>query len=491
MQYSTPERMGISTESIQRYIETLEEAKLTTHSIMIARKGHIIFETYWKPFHRGFLHRLYSSTKSVTALAVGFAVQDGLLSLDDKISEYFPDEIKNQKDTNMHNQTIRQMLMMSTAKPDRGWFIDKPEDRVRYYFENEDFLDSKPGGTLFDYDSSGSFILGALVERLTKKPLMEDILEKFMDEIGVSKEAYMLKCTGGHSWCDSAMLCTAEDFLRIAQFTINYGSWHGKQLLNEDFVRAATSCQITNNLWDDNQVNSQGYGYLIWRTWRNSFYFSGMGCQFAVCTPDKDLVFVMNADNQGKSFATQAALENYFKIIVDNAKDEPLAENADAAQKLKDYCDNLVLAYAKGTKHTNTEKRINGVTYTAKENPMGIKEFRLTFYDEYGIFSYENAQGKKELKFGLCRNEFTRFPQDGYSDEVGTVAGNIRYKCAVSAAWIDEKTLYIKVQAIDKYMGILNMFFAFDDEMKSGVRMVKNAEHFFKEYSGWLSAEPK
>ena len=177
---TTPESVGIKSEKIREYIEVLEECGLSTHNIIIARRGKIAFETYWKPFHKDFLHRMYSVTKSFVALAVGFLEQDGLVNLDDPISKYFPEEIKDQPDENMRNQTIRHMLMMSTAKVEKYWF-DKPvhEDRVKFYFENDNV--SRPSGTIFQYDSMGSFVVGAMVERVTGKPLMDYLREKFMD----------------------------------------------------------------------------------------------------------------------------------------------------------------------------------------------------------------------------------------------------------------------------------------------------------------------
>ena len=172
MNYTTPEKHGISSADIEEYIKILEEKKLSTHSLIIARGDDIVFENYWKPFDESFLHRMYSVTKSIVALAVGFAEQDGILTLDDTMEMHFPDELKNQTDENMRKQTVRNMLNMCTAKLERSWFAMKPEDRVRFYFEN-DKPDSRPAGTIFQYDSTGTFILCALVERLTGKTFVE------------------------------------------------------------------------------------------------------------------------------------------------------------------------------------------------------------------------------------------------------------------------------------------------------------------------------
>jgi len=180
--YTTPESVGVKSENIERYIKRLEEKGLATHSMILAKGNEVFFEHYWEPFTADFQHRMYSVSKSFVALAIGFLEQDGLLDLDDPISKYFAEELKNQPDQNMHRQTIRHMLMMSTAKPPQDWFRAQPDDRVKFYFSNDD-RESRPSGTIFQYDSTGSFVLCALVERITGKLFMEYLREKLFDEI--------------------------------------------------------------------------------------------------------------------------------------------------------------------------------------------------------------------------------------------------------------------------------------------------------------------
>lgn len=487
MNYAKPEELGISSENILKYIKKLEEKHLIMHDVLIMRGGKLICEAYWKPFHKDFLHRMYSVTKSFIALAVGFLEQDGVISLDDKIAKYFPDEIKNQTDENMRNQTIRNMLMMATAKTERYWFTAKCADRVRYYFEN-DLPDSRPAGTIFQYDSSGTFVLGAMVERLTGKTVMEFLREKCLNKIGFSDKAYMLKCPGGHSWGDSALICKPSDLMKAAQFVMNNGKWEGEQLLNEEFVSAATSCLISNNALNGNEFNNQGYGYYFWRTFDNSFAFVGMGNQLAVCVPDKDIVFVCNADNQGKEYGYSTIVDNLFDMVVRPASDKPLPKNEKAEKELADYISSLTLYTAKGEKTAPVKDEINNKTYKMDKNPMGIEKLRFSFDENGGTMFYTNAQGDKELKFGICENAFGKFPQDGYADEVGTQKGNRRYDCAASAAWESESSLVLAVQIIDAYFGNVIMHFGFKDN-EVGVFMVKAAEDFLEEYQGYAGGK--
>ena len=182
MKYATPESVGISSEKILAYIQLLEKSQLNTHNLIISKGDTIVFEKYWAPFHKDYYHRMYSVSKSFVSLAVGFLEQDGLVDLDDPISKYFAKELECQPDKNMWNQTLRHMLMMSTAKTQKNWFVARAADRVADYFANDN-KDSRPSGTIFQYDSTGSFILGALVERLTGKPFMEYLREKMFRKI--------------------------------------------------------------------------------------------------------------------------------------------------------------------------------------------------------------------------------------------------------------------------------------------------------------------
>lgn len=483
MNYKTPEAAGISSANIQKYINLLEGRGLSTHSMIIARGDDIVFEKYWAPFTPDFGHRMYSITKSIVAIAVGFAVQEGYLSLDDPMIKFFPDELANQSDENMKNQTVRHMLMMATAKRERGWFGARTDDRVRFYFENN-IAESRPSGTIFQYDSTGSFVLGALVERLVGMPFIDYLRPRLFDKIGVSKEAYCLKCPGGHSWGDSGMICTSRDMLLIARFMLNGGKWNGEQLLDEQYVKDATSRLIDNSSSHFHAYNAHGYGYLIWRNHDDSFSFNGMGCQFAICVPKTDIILIYNGDNQGTELAKDLIVDNFFGLISRTAQDEPLEENPEAQAELEKPLE-LMTAFGQG--YVPFRDKINGAVFALDENPMGITRLSLHFWENGKNFlRYTNAQGDKEIEFGMCENKFGYFPQEGYSNEVGSVSTEgFFYKCAASAAWVEPQKLFIKVQIIDTYFGRLNIVLGFRDENTVGIFMNKTAEDFLGEYKGY------
>ena len=482
-----PEKKGISSGNIEKYLRKLEGRKLSTHDIIIMRGDEIVFENYWAPFHKNFEHRMYSVSKSILSIAVGFAIDEGYLSLTDRICDILPLESSVQTDENMRKITVRDMLMMSTAKTPKDWFSARHPDRVKFYFENADTV-SRPGSTVYEYDSPGSFVLGAALERRVGMPFMDYLRPRLFDKIGVSDNARCLKCPGGHSWSDSAVICTARDLLLLGKFLMNGGSWNGEQLLSREYVREATSKQIDNNPLGVESYCTKGYGYLIWRTYDNSFFFNGMGCQLCVCVPDKDIIFVYNGDNQGNVIAKDIIIDELFDLIVRPAEDFELKENVSAEASLSEYARTLKLYAAKGDFGREFEKKINGKIYKLGKNPMGITELSFNFTDETCELNYINKQGKKTIRFRINENEFGIFPEEGYSDQIGSqTAEGHYYKCAASGAWIEEKKLFIRVQVIDDYFGILNMTFGFKDENTVGICMNKTAEDFLNEYKGYAT----
>ena len=478
MRYATPESRGIPTEAIKRFIDHLNGSNLSTHNVIIARGDDIVFEKYWQPFNSEFLHRMYSVTKSFVAIALGFLQDEGRVDLDAPISRYFPEESAKSPDDNVRLQTVRQMLCMRTAYPkgSHNWFNQRCKDRVLEYFTDMTGV-LYPAGTLFRYDSTGSFVLGALVERVTGMTLTEYLDMKLFKKLGI-EGAYMLTCPGGHSWADSALLMRPIDLVKVGRFMLNGGSWAGEQLLSRSFVEEATSNIVSTATYGFDNLAELGYGYLIWRTKNNSFFFNGMGCQFAICCPDKDIVFVYNGDNQGNDLAKSKVIDGFFDIVYNSITDGALPEYQGEPigdQKL----------FSLGGDHTSPiTERIGGKRYVLSPNPMKISEFVLNFEGKRGNFTYVNETGQKTISFGFGENVFEKFPEEGYSDEVGSVpAPTNRYSCASSAAFPTESQLLIRTQIIDKYFGNLSILFSFRDEFVA-LEMRKCAEDFLTEYSG-------
>ncbi len=487
----SPEAAGISSRTVKRYIELLERRNIPMHSVLMMKGDKLFCECYFAPFHKDLNHRMYSQTKSFVSIAIGFLVDEGKLKLDDKIADFFPEKIDRELPENIKAQTVRNMLMMSTVGYGEPWFDNKDRDRVHLYFNSHRNLYRYPA-TLWEYDSQGSQVLSSLVEKVSGTTLFDYLNRKLFTHLGTFKGAEILKVPTGESWGDSAMLCTSRDIMSFARFVMNYGSWNGTQLLSESYVREATSKLVDNREAPRTYAFHHGYGYQIWRTERNGFAFVGMGNELTVCLPDDDVIFVCTADCQGDEGSGREYIINHFFELIMDEMGAPLPENNEAYKEFHDLTATRKLCAVLGNSDSPIKDKINGKTYVLGENRMGITEFTLKFENDGGKLCYTNAQGYKELPFGINRNEFGKFPQLGYSDKVGGMRTNdgFMYEDAVSATWLDDNKLMIYVQIIDRYLGNCNMTFAFRDD-KVTVVMRKTAEDFLEEYQGYAAGETK
>lgn len=479
----SPEKAGISAKYVEKFIRTLEKRKARMHSVLLLRGDKLFGEYYWEPFNKDTCHRMYSQTKSYVAIAIGFLLDEGKLSLDDKIADFFPEKIRIENEQ-IKRQTVRNMLMMTTVGYGKDWFEKENTDRLDLYFNREGTTRSP--NTVWEYDSQGSQVLCALVEKLSGMTLFDYLKKKLFDHLGTFKTASILKTPTGESWGDSALLCTSRDMLSFARFVMNYGTWNGKRLLSESYLREATSKLIDNQEDAHGGSLSHGYGYQIWRTEENGFAFIGMGDELTICLPDYDLIFVCTADNQGNPRSRELIMNGLFDIIVANLEKAPLNEDEEAQKSLEALTNELKLFTVNGEDDSPYRKKIDGVKYIFDENELGLKNLMVSFADnKKGKVIYENANGKMELPFYINKNYFTKFPELGYSQDVGGVRTHdgSKYDCAVSAAWLNPNKLMLFVQIIDRYLGNFPMTLAFNDEYIS-VMAYKNAEDFLWNYNG-------
>ena len=487
----TPEQAGISSKQISKFLSRCYRNGLTMHSVLMMKGEKLFAEYYWAPFHKDFNHRMYSQTKSYVSVAIGLLEEEGKLDLDTPIATFFPEKIERELPRYLAAQTVREMLTMTTCGATAGWFTVRDPDRTHLYFATSN--SHHPAGTFWQYDSPGSQVLSNLVEKLSGMTLFDYLNEKIFKHLGTFQNATILKTPNGDSWGDSALICTSRDMMSFGRFVMNYGTWNGKRLMNEAYLRAATAKQVSNNVAGFELYNSHGYGYQIWRTEQNGFSFHGMGGQFTVCLPDKDFIFVCTGDNQGYQKYQQALFSAMFEEIVDYIGEDSIPDDPVAYGALETETAALTLRSVNGDLTSPTRDRIDGKKYICYEMPNQpkFKWFSFHFFEDKPCeFRYENPQGEKTIYFGMGKNAFAKFPQLGYSNEYGTerTTDGFMYDCAASAAWVDPTRLLMRVQIIDRYFGNMYAHFAFKDD-EVGVWMTASAEDFLGEYKGIITAK--
>ena len=490
----TPEAAGISSSFVRKFIEKLEKRGAIMHSVLLFRHGKIFAEHYWAPYNENSLNRMYSQTKSYVSMAIGLLEAEGKLTLDDKIADHFPEKIDGEISEHLKALTIRNMLTMTTCGECRWWFTEGDPDRTHHYFNGRDR--EREQSTYWEYDSAGSQVMSALVEKLSGMKLLDYLKLKVFNKIGSFKNARILMCPNGDSWGDSALLCTSRDMATGGQLLLNGGKWGGEQLLPADYVKVATSKVVDNTIgWQLSPFYGAGYGYQIWQAPEGGFAFVGMGDQITLCLPERNFMFVCTADHQaaaslGDKHMRTTLINALYDVIVDNLADSPLSENPTEYDAYIKATENLKLRASVGVEKSALKDKISGVEYLCDENPMGIKRFRFEFSDDEGKFFYTNAQGDKVIPFGINKNVFGKFPELGYASEYGEVktTDGFMYDDAVSLAFLDDNRLILDVKIIDKYLGTMSGVFGFNGEF-AAANFSKAAEHFLEEYNGLLTAK--
>lgn len=485
----TPEEVGISSKNISALLQDFTDAGLYMHSLLVIRNGKLAAEGYYAPFTRDTKHRMYSSSKTFASGAIGLLYDEGKLSLDDKVHTFFPEFPPEELHPYIKDATVRDLLTMSSPHTTTYTLSgDTPNARhwIESFFRTEP---KRPPGTVFCYDTSASYILNVIAERLAGKPMLEYMKDKMLRELGFSEDAWCVKSPDGYSWAGSGVICTPLDLATYAFILLRGGNVNGKQYMSEEYVKAATSRQVETDMFGyGSEYRMSGYGYQIWRTIGNGFLFSGMGSQFAYCLPDKDLLMVCTADTQGNNDAGRIIISSMYDRIAADAADAPLPADPAAHAALEETLSSLTLLKPNGAAHSPMQEKINGVTYKMHENPLGFKTVRFTFEGDRGTLHYENARGKKEIHFGLGEYLEGALPETHYSgDTIGTPRGS-GYRCLSVATWPSEHQLRLRVNVVDDYFGNLGMTFGFKGD-SIGLTSMKSAEHFLQDYIGLAGGE--
>ncbi len=501
----TPESLGIPSSAVLQYLKALDKADVNMHGFILARHGCIAAEGYYAPFKQGENHRMYSTSKSFTSFAIGLLVDDGILSLDDKIADFFPEKMPDKLlHPYVEMMTIRHLLMMSTCFAGTTYKynvpFEDPTDWVATFFACPP--ERYPGQT-FMYDTSGSTVLGALVEKLTGMTVVEFLRSRGFRELGFSEEATAVMTESGeYSWMGAGVLCSLRDLALFAQVCMNKGEFAGKRIISEEYIMAATSKQIDNSLCS-HEWGKYGYGYQFWMS-RAGFNCSGMGGQMAYCLPGKDAFLVTIADTQAEKTALDHVMEDAFhECIVSAMCDEPLPEDEQAYGALMEYISALHVKPLENKYIPETAERVSGKNYKMNAKLFGAKGtlnwdfLRIDFTDDGGILCYTDSEGEKSLAFGYNTFVPQNFP--GFASKEETegkpilVYGfhtkpPIMLPCMTSAAWMDENTLNLLCHAIGAFLGILQMQIVFD-ENKVTVQSVKFSEKFWEDLQGWQSGQ--
>lgn len=438
---TTPENAGIRPVHIQNMIKRLEDADIPMHSILIARYDQLVYEGYYKPYTQNRLHRMFSISKTITALAIGHLVTLGKLSLDDCIVDHFPEKCPKDLHPWIKAMTIRNMLEMRTCHSSTTYKLDLKSDWVESFFSA---VPDHPAGTVFHYDTSSAHVLGALVEKMTGKLLYDYIREDVLPELALSKDGFMLADPFGISMGGSGLCCTSRDLMKLGLFLLHEGRINGKQIICKDFMQEAVSNLNPTLVKSPLPSENQGYGFQIWQHARHGCMAYGMGGQFILVVPDKALILVTTADTQGYPGANAEIHRAFFEEILDKLSDTALMPCPSEAQDLSHATQRLSVTPVKGKYAVSTLTCPYDASFALLENKYAFTTIALHLDDKKGTLTFYQADTCYPIHFGLGQMKEGNLPCYG-----------LYY--AASAAWLNEENLYIKCHLCDTSVGSIHI----------------------------------
>ena len=331
---STPEAQGISSQAIRDFVASADKIN-TLHSFMLVRHGHVIAEGWWKPEAADKPHVLHSLSKSFNSTAVGLAIADGKLSLDDPVLKFFPADAPADPSDNLKAMKVRDLLTMTCGHDTEPKSVGGAPS-VKQFLAHP--VPHQPG-THFQYNTMGSYTLSAIVTKVTGQTALEFLKPRLFEPLGIERPEWASSPEGNSLGGYGLKLCT-EDIAKFGQLYLQKGKWNGKQLIPEKWVEQATSKQVPNDQEGHSKIGidwMQGYGFQFWRCTHNAYRGDGANGQLCVVIADKDAVLAITADTGNFQGEMNAIWDKLYPAF----QPEPLPADAAGQEKLKQAIANL------------------------------------------------------------------------------------------------------------------------------------------------------
>lgn len=266
--------------NVLKFTETAQ--KLGVLGYKISQNGKLLHE--WLA-ETEIPRNVYSVTKSFLSCAAGFALQEGLISLDEKIVDAFRNDLPSVVSDNLAKATLEDLLTMRLGHKDGTFFEERfgytETDWVKKMLATPVEFEPK---TRFVYSNASPHLLGALIQRRANCTLTDYLMPRLFTPLGINRPEWEVDPMG-YNFASSGLRLTLSDLHKFGHFYLNKGVWNGKQLLNAEWIKKSTA-----QLYDD-----PAYGYLFWRGEYNSYRADGKFSQLVIVFPDHNAVVTIVA----------------------------------------------------------------------------------------------------------------------------------------------------------------------------------------------------
>jgi CubicO group peptidase (beta-lactamase class C family) len=427
LQRSAPEAQGIASAAIQAFVAAVEQNIRDLHSFMLVRHDRVVAEGWWAPYAPEYPHMLFSLSKSFTSTAIGLAVAEGRLTVDDPVLAFFPDDAPAEVSKNLADMRVRHLLAMSTghaddtmgplrARPDGHWvkaFLACP---VEY-----------TPGTHFLYNTGATYMLSAIIQQLTGDTLLNYLWPRLLTPLGIEQASWQT-CPRGINTGGFGLSVKTNAIARFGQMYLQKGMWNGQQLVPAAWVAEATSLQTPNS--SPNIDWRQGYGYQFWLCQHDAYRGDGAFGQFCVVMPEQDAVLAITAGVSDM----QSVLDLVWEHLLPAMGASPLPADPAAQAKLAQTLSNLTLTPQQGQPSSALAARVSGQTYRFDANEHKIETITLDFSTAKPLLTIRRNQGDHTVTIGSGAWLAGTTDHDGTEDRI-----------AASGAWAAEDTYVVQV----------------------------------------------
>lgn len=395
LERSTPESQGVPSAAILDLIDHWESNKMGLHSYMIMRHGKVVSEGWWAPYAPELPHIVWSLSKSFTSAGIGLAIEDGLLSLDDTVISFFPEESPESPGQFLSNMRIRDLITMTTGHRDgsmNALFAAGKGSWVKAFLEKP--VEDKPG-THFVYNTSATYMLSAILQKVTGEKLVDYLEPRLFVPLGIETPEWS-ESPEGVSFGGFGLNLKTEDIARFGQLYLQSGEWQGEQLLPVDWVAASSSKQVSNGSAPESEWD-QGYGYQFWRNTREgSFRGDGAFGQFCIVSPEDDLVVAITSGENDMG----DVIAPVWSILAAALSDEPLKIDKKAMKALAQKNANLARPKLVGEDYNRFVAVADGNTYVLEANALQLESVGISFGETAHTLTFETTMGSYELEIG-------------------------------------------------------------------------------------------
>jgi CubicO group peptidase (beta-lactamase class C family) len=443
---TTPEEQGISASAILAFIEAADRQSVTTnaiHSFMLVRHGQVVAEGWWSPYGPDIPHKLFSLSKSFTSTAVGLAIAEGKLSLDDPVISFFPEDTPANPSGYWKAMRVRDLLIMSSGQNSNT--VARLGEEMRHAAQSGEkitraFLaapvECKPG-TLFVYNTPGSYMLSAIVQKVTGETVLDYLRPRLFEPLGIEKPAWDAS-PQGITWGGVGLSLRTEDVARFGLLYLHKGKWNGKQLVPAAWAETATARQTSNGS-DPTSDWDQGYGYQFWRCRHGLYRGDGAFGQFCIVMPEQDAVVAITSGTSDM----QTVMNLIWDKLLPAMQPTPLPANAESDRKLRSTLAGLTLHQPWGAATSSIAAQVSGRTYQFPANARNIGAVTMDFKgpDATCVVRSLGQEYHITCGSGVWNQQRTAFTAGAEP----WIAAPVEQRVAASGAWTADDTYTVKL----------------------------------------------